>query len=52
MESNKRNSTIEVEYGFHSWFKLQPCFPIGGDHWIIKRVIIWLHRKGGGSNET
>ena len=28
--------------------KLQPCFLIGGDHWIIKRGSIWLHRKGGG----
>ena len=35
-------------YGFQSWLKSHPCFLIGGDHWIRKGVIIWLHRKGGG----
>ena len=44
----KRNPRIRV-YGFlHIWQKLQPCFLIGGYHWIRKSVIIWLHRKGGG----
>ena len=49
---HKRNSRIELcrirVYGFHSWLKLKPCFLIGGDHWIKKGILIWLHRKGGG----
>ena len=28
--------------------KISTFFLIGGDHWIKKGVIIWLHRKGGG----
>ena len=34
--------------GFHNWLKLQLCFLIGGNHWVRKKVNIWLHKKGGG----